>query len=649
MADTPRGAFLTPEQLALIEAQQASPPQMPSGAFVPNARFDPELGLTNVPPEEPAPAPEITTGSILASMPRRMMAADADTIARKRLYGVPLSPEEESAVAASDRYKQEVGEPAARNAIGEISGIAPMARGAETMKQGYDEGSPLTMAAGGAEALRGAIPGLSLVGKTAPLVNAMYSSMPRAAAVGGALAVPGAFLASEEASAARTADQVRQELSRMSPAEIKAHQQRLGLPADGVAGPATIAATVEADRQADAAQKAALEAARQGKEIEGDNAAKLKAAEIEAGAKADAARARAAAELARDTKLQAAKEPLRNLFPEVMPAVPVLSGILGGALGGYIKGRGVGTHQSELDDLSKRVQRAIKSGNKPLATKLNTSLMAAKDAGPGGTLPAIAASAGTGAEISMLPDEIDAYRGVAGVNDIPSILARGGMGALIGATPGLVASKYVAARDKKYTPSFGADVAAMPAKAKATSQASQARQLVDEASRLAPPSAPGTVAGRAQSPDAGSSLAGPSPAAAPRQLPASELRQNQPSLTSGPDPLVYASQANNTKAASAAQEFVPGVPGVPKAGATSAQLSQDAELVKKLQTAADEAGKSKVTANVVRDVFAADNREIGSSTANTLARRINAARERELERTRRKMELGASRKVLTEE
>lgn len=115
------GAFLTPEQLAMMQAAQAQPPAVddPSqyglyGTVRPGPMPE-AAGAFSMPQEAPAPQQE---------PPRRMLAGMIDMLNAKRMNGIPLTPEEESAVGASEAYKANVGQPAAASAMQTVGSMA---------------------------------------------------------------------------------------------------------------------------------------------------------------------------------------------------------------------------------------------------------------------------------------------------------------------------------------------------------------------------------------------------------------------------------------------------------------------------------------------------------------------------------------------
>lgn len=585
------GAFMTPEELQRELDRQAGGPVRTAGAFaVPQMTTgpDPFAGQTPEMAFGPGDVTASTGDMALAPAPpapQRMMASQWDMITKKRMAGVPLTPDEEAMVASGERYKSEVGEPTALNLAGELSGVNAMGRGASNFAAGAREGSPLQMAAGAGEAALGAFPALSMARPAAPLINALTSSLPRATAFAGAATVPGAILASQEASAAKTADQVRAELSRMSPADVAAFQRQIGVNPDGKVGPATVTAAVDYDRRREA------EAA---KAAEGDNAAKVRRAEIEAQATADAARERARAELASEQKAKAAKTPFRDLMPELMPWMPAASIIGGGAVGGLIKGLYGRAFNKGMDSLEGRLQSAVDAGNKPLAQGLQKQATEMRAAGPGGTKPALAGAAGLGAEISLIPDEIDLWRGVKqqenkGVLDhLTEVGGRGAIGAALATFPALTASKITGAVQQRPFMNLQPEIDAIKASrgkaaAKSSSadevlqQARAARQnadaeaaLVAAASQRQPQTASGTAGTTAQSPRPASSQTLAAQAAA------------QPSAPSGGSqrsPLVSPSSnaADNTGAVTPRQ-FIPGQRGEPVSGMHKSMIKGDAAV-----------------------------------------------------------------------
>jgi hypothetical protein len=577
------GAFLSPEELTALLNQQTGTPQRTAGAFAaPQLGPDPFAGQTaemGFSPEDPT----MSTGDMgLSPAPQRMLAGAWDMITRKRQAGVPLSPQEEAMVASGEQYKAQVGEPGAINLAGELSGVNAMGRGASNFAAGAREGSPLQMAAGAGEAALGAFPALSMARPAAPLINALTSSIPRATAFAGAATVPGAMLASQEASAAKTADQVRSELSRMQPADIAAFQRQIGVNPDGKVGPATVTAAVEYDRrrEADAAKAA-----------EGDNAAKVRAAEIEAQGRADAARERARAELASEQKAKAAKTPFRDLMPELMPWMPAASIIGGGAVGGLIKGLYGRAFNKGMDSLESRLQSAVDAGNKPLAQGLQNQATQMRAAGPGGTKPALAGAAGLGTEISLIPDEIDLWRGVKqqenkGILDhLAEVGGRGVIGAALATAPALTASKITGAIQQRPTLNLQPEIDAIKAsRGKAAPRSSTADATLEQALNATQTARDATALAeaanqqrrRAGSGTAGSSAQSPRPSTSPKQESSAVAPQSQPSGGSGQSSSVSPSnKSGDNTAAVSPRQFVPGQRPEPVSGLRKSQIVQD--------------------------------------------------------------------------
>jgi hypothetical protein len=612
------GAFMTPEELQRILDQQSGGPPRSAGAFAmpgmaPEPAPDPFAG------QIPQMAfggedPTMTTGDMgLDPGPQRMMAGSWDIITRKRMAGVPLTPEEEAQVAAGERYKTEIGEPAARDIFGEVSGVNAMGRGGSNFVAGAQSGSPLQMAAGVGEAALGALPGASLVRPLAPAVRALTGTMPRAGAFMGGATLPGAIMASQEASAARTAEQVQDELRRMRPEELAAYQRSIGVTPDGKLGPATITAAIEADkrRDADAAQRAQAEAQLQAQSMAGDNEAKIAAAKIKAEGDAAIARERARAEREAEEKKTAAVTPFRDLYPHLTPFFPAVSVIGGGLLGGAIKGLYGRSFNKGVDGLEKRLSEAITAKNKPLAKGLQSQLTERITAGPGGTAPAIAAAAGFGAEASLLPDEIDFYRGVRDkdkgmLQHLGEVTGRGAIGSAIGALPALTTSKIMQAIQKRPALNMGPEIDAITARGRGGSGGGGGAKKP----AVAPP-APGasvddiaaaasqrrrragseTAAQPAQSPPRSTAGQPAAPATAP-QSPPSDVSPRSPSLSLSAYKRVV--RRGDDTAAVSPRQFVPGQRGEPASGLHKSLIKNDESVLELARNMAG--GGQKLTA-----------------------------------------------------
>lgn len=603
------GAFLTPEQLAAMLDQQAggTPPRTAGAFAAPDLAPDPFQG--QVPQMGFSPDdPTMSTGDMnLAPQPQRMLAGAWDMIARKRQAGVPLSPQEEAMVASGERYKAEVGEPGAINAIGEMSGVNGMRRGGENMAAGYEAGSPLQMAAGAGEAAINALPWSAAFKATAPIARSIFSSAPRAMGFGAATSLPGAALESQEAQAAKSRDQIQQELAGMQPADLRAYQQAIGVAPDGKVGPATISAAMEADRrrEADAAQRAAVEMAA----AQGDAAAKKEAARIKAEAEAGIMRDQARAAAAAEQKQKQVATPLRELYPEYMPWLAAAGPIAAMGMGARIMGKRAGAYNDEISDLKDRTNAAIAAKDKPLASGLNEQLLRRQKEGyDSGFLPAIASGAGINAKASIVPEELDLARGVPGawdrMTDIPTLAKRVGMGGFFGALAAGTGGEFRKEGLLKPKVDYSPEVAALKAsRGKAASksstaeealqQARSARQNVDAeaalvaaANRRQPQTASGTADTTAQSPRPGSSQT-QEPQAAGQQLSPSGGSQRSSSVSPS-------NKSGDNTAAVSPRQFIPGQRAEPVSGLRKSMITNDTSALELARNMA--ASGEKVTA-----------------------------------------------------
>lgn len=113
-----------------------------------------------------------STADIIDAMPRRMTERAMRKATKSQLYGGDLSDRDLADLAAHNQWKEDIGEPAARNAIQEIAGINSMRRGAENVIEGVSEGNWKKGVAGGAEAALGALPAAFFLRAGAPAINA---------------------------------------------------------------------------------------------------------------------------------------------------------------------------------------------------------------------------------------------------------------------------------------------------------------------------------------------------------------------------------------------------------------------------------------------------------------------------------------------
>lgn len=178
----------------------------------------------------------------------------------------------------------------------------------------------------------------------------------------------------------------------------------------------------------------------------------------------------------------------------------------------------------------------------------------------------------------------------------------------------------------------------------ALDDASSARQLSGEATRLAPPSGSGAFAAQGQSPGALVSPAGQGPAAAqPLSRSSDTLRNPLLNPPSNPDALQYASDAfrklntlelgqpvsltNNTASVlqPQARTFQAGVKGQPVSGQSVHSLVQDKDVVAAVDAVVKEAGARKINGPHVERAFEGLGREITPAQARRVAQRLDEA------------------------
>jgi hypothetical protein len=433
-----------------------------------------------------------------------------------------------------------------------------------------------------------ALPASAMFKATAPIARSIFSSAPRAMGFGAATTLPGAALESQDAMAAKSREQIQRELAGMRPDDLKAYQRSIGVAPDGQVGPATIAAAQEADRrrEADAAQRGAIEmAAAQGDAEAKKEAARIKA-EAEAGIMRDQARAREAAE----QKQKQVATPLRELYPEYMPFLAAAGPIAAAGMGARIMGKRAGAFNDEIIDLKGRTEAAVAAKDKPLATELNKALVGRQKEGyPSGFLPAIASGAGINAKASIVPEELDLARGVPGawdrMTDIPTVGKRIGMGGFFGALAAGTGGEFRKEGMLKPKVDYSPEVAALKAsRGKAVSksstaeealqQARSARQNVDAEAALAEVAnqrrrraGSETADTTAQSPRPGSSQT-PEAQAAGQQLSPSGGSQRSSSVSPS-------NKSGDNTAAVSPRQFIPGQRAEPVSGLRKSMITAD--------------------------------------------------------------------------
>lgn len=351
----------------------------------------------------------------------------------------------------------------------ELTGVPGMVRGYGNIREGIEKGDPVLGAAGASQFAVGAIPAAATLKTGARALSHLTDGTLRSGLFGASLGVPNAVLESRAARAGALDDQIIQKLRGMSPEQIMDYQRAIGATPDGKVGRDTLSKALAYEAKIEAANSAAAKDAEERVKTErmlgmerakGDAAAAVEAAKIKAEAEAkSSAEARK-----RD---QQAKLPIRELYPEYMPWLPVLAGGVAGITGGAIKSSYAQKYNKTVDDLVGRWEKAVKGSDPALSAALKARVDAARGAGPGGTWPALGVGAIEGGLIGLLPEEIDVARNVPGawerMTDLPAISKRGGIGALIGAgSAGLGAAKSAAsARKSENIKDFGPETDVM--------------------------------------------------------------------------------------------------------------------------------------------------------------------------------------------
>jgi hypothetical protein len=249
---------------------------------------------------------------------------------REQMYAVdpaPLTPDNANALAAHRAWQSEVGEPAAINAVGELSGINALLRGASRIGTGMADRRPLQAAAGAGEAALGLMPVAGMTRAGAPVVNALFGTVPRAAASSIALAAPMAVADAQAQTKPpqRGADQVRELQQRLRDAGYYRG------PIDGVMGPATADANAafeaaERARQAQQMEMLRLQTERDRITAQADETARLRE-------EADTAAARKAAADARVREVEENVPTFNWLLRNYGPLAGTVAGtMLGGML-----------------------------------------------------------------------------------------------------------------------------------------------------------------------------------------------------------------------------------------------------------------------------------------------------------------------------
>jgi hypothetical protein len=363
----------------------------------------------------------------------------------------------------------------------EATGVPMMIEGAGNIASGYREGRPLRMLGGAGQVALGAVPAGAVTRAGRAALRTLGSSPMRSAIAGGAMGTPSALLDVDSALAQTrgpSRDEVRARLEAMKPADLVAYQKRLGVAPDGKIGPQTLDAAV-ADFAAQAAeQETRRQAALEEAKAKGD-AARIEA-EIRAKAMADVERERGLRALAEGERNQAAKTPIRDLYPYAAAALPVVVGAATGGTGAFIKGRYVDAFNNKLRDLTARWRDAIDAGDDVAAAAFKKAYDALMAKGPGGTGAAITSAAALGAPLNALPEEIDIARGIPGATErfvSPDNLKRLGVGAILGGAAGWSGGHLAGAYKKMSFPDYGPETEALIQRAMGA--ASRARNVRD--------------------------------------------------------------------------------------------------------------------------------------------------------------------------
>lgn len=99
-----------------------------------------------------------STEDILARIPERMSERDLRRIVKARMLDGASSPAADDRLAAHEAWQRDIGEPAALNALGELSGLNAVGRGAENVAKGAAEGDWRRGLGGAGELALGLLP-----------------------------------------------------------------------------------------------------------------------------------------------------------------------------------------------------------------------------------------------------------------------------------------------------------------------------------------------------------------------------------------------------------------------------------------------------------------------------------------------------------
>lgn len=253
--------------------------------------------------------------------PQRMMAAQWDMIARKRQAGVPLTPEEEQAVAEGEAYKSQIGEPMARGTA--MSAATPLtlmlaqanmptpAEGGDVSQAQPASQDELMQDANAGIEQRAAKPSLSELIRQAMVGDAQAQTRPKTVAPDAAN------------------DPVR---AMQQDLKVKGYYNG---PIDGSMGPATQAAKAAFERDTQAKQSQAIELGRAGADAEKAKAAAAETERLRVASEQDVQRKQQG-----DTRMREMESKVSPLSQALREYGPALGAVAGG-LGGMLARRGV--------------------------------------------------------------------------------------------------------------------------------------------------------------------------------------------------------------------------------------------------------------------------------------------------------------------
>lgn len=175
--------------------------------------------------------------------------------------------------------------------------------------------------------------------------------------------------------------------------------------------------------------------------------------------------------VAEEKKRRTMNTSVKEMFSDVAPFAPAISAGLAYGAGRAIKGSYVDKFNTNANEINKRWQEAVASGNKTLASALQTEAQALANKGPGGTMAAIGTGIGVGELGQVLPVAADYAKAIPGsdlynktVEGMKNPWEVGGRmftGALLGGIPAKVGSSF-AARNTVRPTGYAAETRAMP-------------------------------------------------------------------------------------------------------------------------------------------------------------------------------------------